>query len=297
VTGPDEYTTLVNDNAFTNLMAQHNLRFAVETLRALHAEDPLRYELLREKTGLEDFEVELWHQAAENMYVPYDETVGINPQDAEFLRKEVWDFDRTPATDYPLLLHYHPLVIYRYQVIKQADVVMAMCLLPDEFPPDVKRRNFAYYDPLTTGDSSLSACIESVVASQIGEREKALEYFNYGLFMDLGDLLGNAGEGVHVAAAGGVWMALVYGFGGLTQRDGQLCFEPRLPIEWSRLAFRVQVQANRLAVDITPEAVTYRLQVGDELTISHYGRSLTISSDEPVTVPAEANETLLEKGQ
>jgi len=127
VTGPDEYTTLVNDNTFTNLMAQHNLRFAVETMQALHAEDATRYELLREKTGLLEFEVELWNRAAESMYVPYDETLGINARDAEFLRKEVWDFDRAPESDYPLLLHYHPLVIYRYQVIKQADVVMAMC--------------------------------------------------------------------------------------------------------------------------------------------------------------------------
>ena len=297
VTGPDEYTTLVNDNTFTNLMAQHNLRFAVETIRALHAQDPTRYELLREKTGLLEFEVELWNQAAENIYVPYDEILGINPQDAEFLRKEIWDFDRTPASDYPLLLHYHPLVIYRYQVIKQADVVMAMCLLPDEFPPDVKRRNFDYYDPLTTGDSSLSACVESVVASQIGEREKALEYFDYGLFMDLGDLLGNAAQGVHVAAAGGVWMALVYGFGGLTQRDGQLCFEPRLPNEWSRLAFRVQVQGSRLVVNITPEDVTYRLQIGDELTISHRGRPLTLTSGEATTVPAESDLPPLEERQ
>jgi alpha,alpha-trehalose phosphorylase len=287
VTGPDEYTTLVNDNTFTNLMAQDNLRFAVETLRALHTADPSRYELLREKTGLLEFEVELWGQAAENMYVPYDQTLGINPQDAEFLRKKVWDFDRTPESHYPLLLHYHPLVIYRYQVIKQADVVMAMCLLPDEFPLEVKRRNFAYYDPLTTGDSSLSACVESVVASQIGERERALEYFNYGLFMDLGDLLANAAQGVHVAAAGGVWMALAYGFGGLTQRDGHLSFEPRLPIGWTRLAFRVQVQGSRLVIDITPEHVTYRLQAGDELTISHHGRPLTVTAGAATTVPAE----------
>jgi len=179
----------------------------------------------------------------------------------------VWDFEGTPESDYPLLLHYHPLVIYRYQVIKQADVVMAMCLLPDEFPPDVKRRNFAYYDPLTTGDFSLSACVESVVASQIGEREKAREYFDYGLFMDLGDLLGNAAQGVHVAAAGGVWMALVYGFGGLTQRGGQLCFEPQLPNKWSRLAFRVQVQGSRLVVDITPEEGTRSRGVGTRARI------------------------------
>ena len=135
------------------------------------------------------------------------------------------------------------------------------------------------------------------MASQIGEKEKALEYFNYGLFMDLGDLLGNAAEGVHVAAAGGVWMALVYGFGGLTLRDGRLCFEPRLSNEWQRLEFRVEVQGRRLAVDITPKDVIYRLLVGEGLTIAHHGRLLTLTSGESTTVPGDSGVPVLEERQ
>jgi alpha,alpha-trehalose phosphorylase len=288
VTGPDEYTTVVNDNTFTNLMAQHNLRFAVESVEALRIDDPARHARLCRDTGLAPHELDTWRSAAETMFVPYDETRGINPQDANFLAKEVWDFAGTPPGRYPLLLHFHPLVIYRYQVLKQADVVMAMFLLADEFPPDLRRRNFLYYDPLTTGDSSLSACIESIVASQIGEADKALEYFRYSLFMDIGDPLGNAGHGVHVASAGGVWMALVYGFGGMRQRNGSLAFDPRLPAEWVDLRFRLTVHGQRLEVHITHSEVSYLLVVGDGLTVSHRGERLILSPGIPVSVPAEA---------
>ena len=119
------------------------------------------------------------------MYVPFDESLGIHPQDDDLLDLEKWDFAKTPRDEYPLLLHFHPLVIYRHQVIKQADVVLAMFLLGHEFSPEEKKRNFDYYDQLTTGDSSLSARIQSIVAVQIGYDELALRYLMSALLMDL----------------------------------------------------------------------------------------------------------------
>jgi trehalose/maltose hydrolase-like predicted phosphorylase len=174
--------------------------------------------------------------AADAMYIPYDAERGIHPQDANFLEKEVWDFAGTPKDRYPLLLHYHPLVIYRHQVIKQADVVLAMVLLSDEFSLEQKRRNFEYYDPLTTGDSSLSACVQAILASEIGYEDKALEYFQYAVLMDLADVAGNVVDGAHIASTGGVWMALTYGFGGMRDHHGRLSFDPRLPTPWRRCA-------------------------------------------------------------
>ena len=191
VTGPDEYTTVVNDNTYTNLMARLNLNYAAASLRAMEAERPAAYAALVAELKLRPEEREAWERAAAAMYVPYDERRGMHPQDANFLEREVWDLEGTPPDRFPLLLHYHPLVIYRHQVIKQADVVLAMFLLGNEFSQEQKRANFDYYDSLTTGDSSLSACIQSIVAAEVGEQETALDYFRSALLMDLADAAGN----------------------------------------------------------------------------------------------------------
>ncbi len=284
VTGPDEYTTVVNDNAFTNLMARANLRYAVEVITWLREDRPEAYGRLVHATNLDDDEVDAWRRAAEVMYVPFDEDRGIHPQDANFLEKEVWNFAETPIEHYPLLLNYHPLVIYRHQVIKQADVVLAMVLLGNEFSREQKRRNFDYYDPLTTGDSSLSACVQSILAAEIGYEDKALEYFNYALLMDLADVAGNVVDGVHIASTGGVWMALTYGFGGMTDFQGELAFEPRLPRTWDRLRFSLRFRQRQLTVDLTHDAWTFTLVEGDLVDITVSGEKVTLTAEQPVSV-------------
>jgi alpha,alpha-trehalose phosphorylase len=286
VTGPDEYTTVVNDNAFTNLMARTNLLYAAEVVLSLREEEPGAYRRLVHETGLEEDEVTRWLEAGHAMYIPFDAERGIHPQDANFLEKEKWDFKNTPKDQYPLLLNYHPLVIYRHQVIKQADVVLAMVLLGDQFSLDQKRRNFDYYDPITTGDSSLSACVQSILAAEIGYEEKALEYFQYALLMDLADVAGNVVDGVHIASTGGVWMALTYGFGGLRDFGGRLAFDPRLPNPWNRLAFGLRFHDRQLQVDLTHEAFTFEITEGEPLTIEVRGKELTLQVGEPVSVPS-----------
>ncbi|GGI04659.1 glycoside hydrolase family 65 protein [Egicoccus halophilus] len=282
VTGPDEYTTVVNDNAFTNLMARQNLRYAAEVASWMREEEPAAYRHLVHETGLRDEEVASWQRAADTMFIPYDEDRGIHPQDANFLEKERWDFAGTPIEHYPLLLNYHPLVIYRHQVIKQADVVLAMVLLADQFSQEQKRRNFDYYDPLTTGDSSLSACVQSILAAEIGYEEKALEYFQYALLMDLADVAGNVVDGVHIASTGGVWMALVYGFGGLRDHDGRLRFDPRLPAPWSRLSFPLRFHDRRLEVELSHEAMQFTVTEGEALPIEVRGVEYVLQPGEPL---------------
>ena len=250
VTGPDEYTALVDDNAYTNLMAQMNLRYAVACTQRMRLERADRWLELRERLGLLDTELEEWRRAAEEMYIPYDYGLGITKQDESFLAKERWDFDGVGPERHPLLLHFHPLVIYRYQVLKQADVVMAMFLLGDQFSPELKRANFAYYDPLTTGDSSLSACVQAIVAAEVGESDLAMEYFRTALFTDLADLHQNTTDGVHLASAGGVWMALIYGMAGMRDTGGDITFDPRLPHEWRAIHFRLLVRGSRIEVDL-----------------------------------------------
>ncbi len=288
VTGPDEYTTVVNDNAFTNLMARTNLHYAAETVLWMREEEPDAYRNLVHQTGLEDDEVLAWQEAADRMHIPYDADRGIHPQDANFLEKEVWDFAATPKDSYPLLLNFHPLVIYRHQVIKQADVVLAMVLLGDQFSLEQKRRNFDYYDPLTTGDSSLSACVQSILASEIGYEEKSLEYFQYALLMDLADVAGNVVDGVHIASTGGVWMALIYGFGGLRDYDGHLSFDPRLPTPWRRLAFRLRFHDRHLQVILTHEESSFEIIEGDAIAITVRGEEVLLQPGEARSFPSEA---------
>ena len=284
VTGPDEYTTVVNDNTYTNLMARLNLNFAAATTRRLREERPEDYAALVHQVRLKPGEIESWERAAAAMHVPFDEERGIHPQDETFLDREPWDLDATPRDKFPLLLHYHPLVIYRHQVLKQADIVLAMFLLGNEFSQEQKRRNFDYYDPLTTGDSSLSACVQSIIAAEIGKERQALEYFQYAVLMDLGNVAGNASDGVHIASAAGVWSSLVFGFGGVRDFDGQLSFSPRLPHAWNELAFSLRFSGRQLRVKLTHDEERYLVEEGEPLNVLIRGEPCLLSPDNPVVI-------------
>jgi alpha,alpha-trehalose phosphorylase len=265
-------------------MARLNLNWAAMAVRRLSRERPADYAALCKDVGLDDDEIADWEQAAAAMYVPYDAERGVHPQDESFLEREVWDLQTTPRERFPLLLHYHPLVIYRYQVLKQADVVLAMYLLGNEFDAAQKRRNFDYYDPLTTGDSSLSACMQAIVAAEIGNEAKALEYFDYALMMDLADLAGNVSDGVHVASTGGVWQALVFGFGGVRDYDGALRIDPRLPSSWDRLAFPLRFRDRQLRIELTHDRETYALEEGDDLEVTVRGEAHWLRVESPLEI-------------
>jgi len=279
VTGPDEYNTVVDNNAYTNLMAREHFRYAAATVERLRDRDPERFAALVHDTGLDFREVEAWKRAADHMYIPYDKELGITPQDDQFLEQEPWDFEHTPSDKYPLLLFYHPLTIYRHQVIKQADVVLAMFLLGHQFSPELKKRNFEFYDPLTTNDSSLSPCIQSIIATEVGDMAKALEYARVATLMDLGDVAGNVKDGCHIASMGGVWMIFVYGFAGMRDGNGELTFRPKLPPGLDRLRFRLTYRSQVLEVDVRPATTTYTLITGPGFTIQHQHDHVNLSPD------------------
>lgn len=291
VTGPDEYTAVVNNNTYTNLMARENLRYAAETVQVLQKEYYEKLVVLVDRTQLSLTEIENWQQAADAMYLPYDEVRGIHAQDDSFLSKKVWDFENVPHNKYPLLLHFHPLVIYRHQVIKQADLVLVMHLLGQEFSEAQKKRNFDYYDPLTTGDSSLSVCIQSILAFQLGYINKALEYAYFAILMDLADVAGNSKDGCHIASMGGSWMVMVYGFAGMRDYNGNLSFNPRLPEGTNRLHFPLTIHNQRLEVDIRQEEVIYLLSEGSELTIKHKGEEIVLTVGVPVRIKLKVQDS------
>ncbi len=277
VTGPDEYTTVVNDNLYTNVMARFNLRYAARVVGLIAEHDPTGYERLVRRVGLGEDEVDRWIDAADAMFLPLDETLGIHPQDDSFLEREMWDFEGTPAENYPLLLHYHPLVIYRHQVLKQADVVLAMFLRADQFTLGQKRRNFDYYDPITTGDSSLSACVQAAAAAQIGYDDHAVHYLREALFVDLANTHGNTAQGVHIASAAGVWAAVVYGFGGLYDTGVSLRFSPRLPNAWTRMRWSVRRHGSRLSVELDACGCTVSVVEGAPVPIECDGAVVEVA--------------------
>ncbi|WP_406708226.1 glycoside hydrolase family 65 protein [Tessaracoccus caeni] len=287
VTGPDEYTTVVNNNTFTNVMAAANLRSAAAVMREMEATDERAYQRLMHRLQIDEAEIDEWEACAEGMVVLFDETFGIHPQDEKFLSSELWDLENTPDDKRPLLLNYHPLVIYRFQVLKQADVVLALFLQGDQFSLEEKRADFEYYDPITTGDSTLSSVVQSIVAAEVGYQEMAMNYFLSGLFVDLGDLHSNARDGVHIASTGGVWSALIYGFGGMRDYAGNISFDPRLPEEWPSMRFPLQIRGSRLRVLLEKDSITFEVDRGDAVEISVRGEEILVEPGQVVTVPLD----------
>ncbi|MGW7283044.1 glycoside hydrolase family 65 protein [Streptomyces sp. NPDC054844] len=284
VTGPDEYSAIAYDNTYTNLMARSNLLAAADVCER-HPDEAVRL-------GVDDEESAAWRDAAESVHIPYNEELGVHEQHSGFTRHQRWDFAATAADQYPLMLHFPYFDLYRKQVIKQSDLVLAMYTCGSWFDAhcdeDQIARNFAYYEPLTVRDSSLSACCQAVVAAQTGHLRLAFDYAAEAALMDLADLEHNTRDGLHIASLAGTWMALVAGFGG-TRRDGDsLRFTPRLPEKFSRLAFRLQFRGRCLRVEIRADQATYTLLEGAPLTIHHHGAALTVDGDGPVTraVPA-----------
>lgn len=270
VTGPDEYTCLVNNNYYTNVLARHNLRWAVRFYELLKARG--RIAPLAKKLGLTEDEIAAFEKAAEAMYLPYDRERDINPQDDSFLMKKRWDLGRTPPEEFPLLLHYHPLHLYRYQVCKQADTVLAHFILEDEQKLSTMRNSFAYYEAITTHDSSLSSCIFCIMAARLGMPEKACTYFGESAKMDLYNTHNNTRDGIHTANMGGVYMAIVYGFGGLRIKEDGLHLAPVLPEQWRGYDFQLRLEDSLIRVSVKRASAEIVLAQGTEKSLFLYGR-------------------------
>jgi alpha,alpha-trehalose phosphorylase len=277
VTGPDEYSAIADNNVYTNLMAQRNLEGA--------AACAARHPDVAERLDVTADEISGWRDAGKNMTIPYDEVAGIHPQAECFTEHAVWDFASTPPENYPLLLHYSYRDLYRKQVIKQADLVLAMHTRGDAFTAEQKARNFAYYEALTVRDSSLSAATQAVMAAEVGQIDLAYDYLAETAKMDLEDLEHNTRDGVHMASLAGTWIALVAGFGGLREMNQQLWFTPRLPSRISRLAFGVCWRGQTLRVTATPAETIYYVDAGDPIDIRHCGDAVRLMPGEPVTRP------------
>ena len=270
VTGPDEYSAIADNNVFTNLMAARNMRAAADACARQRAR--------AEELDVTTEEMASWRDAAAAVVIPYDERLGVHPQSERFTEHARWDFDGTKSDQYPLLLHFPYFDLYRKQVVKQADLVMALHLCSEAFTYEQKLRDFAYYEAITVRDSSLSACTQAVVAAQLGHLDLAHDYLGEAALVDLGDLAHNTKDGIHLASLAGAWQALVEGFGGMHARDKHLAFAPRLPSSLGRLAFRVRYRGRRISVTVRNSTATYELLDGPPLTITHHGEDTELKS-------------------
>ncbi len=277
VTGPDEYSALVDNNVYTNLMAQMNLRAAVESVK--------RQPGAAERLGVTEDEVDEWQRAADAMFVPFDEERGLHPQDQDFLEHEPWNFAKTPSEHYPLLLNYPYFELYRRQVVKQADLVLAMHWRGDAFTAEQKRENFDYYEQLTVRDSSLSASTQAVMAAEVGHMTLARDYLLEAAHMDVYDLAHNTADGLHMASLAGAVIAIVAGFGGLRDFYNRLSFRPRLPEGLDRLRFAMQIRGRLLRVEVSHGEAEYSLSGKERMRILHWNEEMTLEGGSTVALP------------
>jgi alpha,alpha-trehalose phosphorylase len=270
VTGPDEYSALADNNVYTNLMAQRTLQAAAEAA-ARHPDLAAGLDVTMEETAS-------WRDAAAAMFIPFDDLRQVHQQSEAFTEHAVWDFEATKPEQYPLLLHFPYFDLYRKQVVKQADLVLAMHLCGESFTEEQKARNFAYYEALTVRDSSLSASTQSVIAAEVGHLELAHDYLGEAALMDLHDLERNTRDGLHMASLAGGWIAIVAGLGGMRARHGTLSFAPRLPGQITRLVFRVRYRGRLLRVTVRGEEAVYELVDGEPMEIFHHGERMLLAA-------------------
>jgi alpha,alpha-trehalose phosphorylase len=278
VTGPDEYSAIADNNVYTNLMAARNLLAAADAVEAYPAQ----------VDGIEPEELAQWRQAAGSMRIPWDPRLGVHPQSDGFTDHEKWDFDACGPEQYPLLLHFPYFKLYRRQVVKQADLVLALYKCGDEFTDEQKAADFAYYEQFTVRDSSLSASTQAILAAECGHLDLAYDYLAEAALMDLDDLEHNTRDGLHLASLAGGWLAAVGGFGGMRDDAGRLAFGPRLTPELGKLTFNIKWRGSHLRVVVTPEEATYTCMHGDPVNLLHHGTPVVVDSDKPVTMSIPA---------
>ncbi len=280
VTGPDEYNAIVDNNFYTNLMAKKNIDAILYWLEYFSIEDKAFYKTFVDRLIITQAELELWKSVSDNMYLGYDEGLGIFKQDDTFLQKKPWDKKKDAHKKQSLLyVNYHPLYVFRHQMLKQADTLLALLLNEHDFTVDEMRNNYDFYSDKTLHHSSLSRCICGVIECRLGEYDNAYDSFAESARTDLDDTHNNVYAGIHAANMAGTWMTLVNGFAGMSTSDGNLRFDP--PILPEKLKggyrFKIRYQGSQILVDVKESEVIYELLSGEPVSLKHRNEVCKIS--------------------
>lgn len=279
VCGPDEYNPVVDNNLFTNMMVRKHFYFTLETAERLKTKRPQQYRELMEKCGITDEELARWKRAADNMYLAYDYENDMYMQDDSILYKDPIDIENIPPEKLPLLFTMHPLNLWRFKVCKQADIVLLTFLLHEEFTPEMRKKIFDVYEPLTIHDSSLSSNTYSIVACDIGYYDEAYDYLKQASRMDLDNVNKNTYFGLHAACMGSCWMMLVNGYAGLRVYDNRMHFKPYCDEKWKSYAFKLQFRGSILSIKVEKNQTTYKVLSGNPVEIFHKEELVTVGQD------------------
>jgi trehalose/maltose hydrolase-like predicted phosphorylase len=286
VIGPDEYHEDVDDNAYTNVMAQWNIEFALKVAHLLQTQWPERWSTLQATLALDAEELASWSDVAARVVTGFDPQTGVFEQFAGYYGLEEIDLAQYTWRTRPMDVVLGRERTQQSQVIKQADVLMLIALHWDRFPAEVRAANFDYYEPRTGHGSSLSPAMYAQVAARLGHVDLAARLFDQAIAIDLDDTMGNVGGGIHIATLGGLWQAAVFGFGGMWLAEDGVHFDPHLPPDWDALRFRVQWRGCRAQIDIQrePHTLTATLERGDSMPIVVGGLAHALVAGQGLTV-------------
>ncbi|MGE0076545.1 MAG: family 65 glycosyl hydrolase domain-containing protein [Bacteroidales bacterium] len=288
VTGPNEYENNVNNNWYTSFIACWCMEYADEAAQYVKSQDSAKYAELVGKIKFDDsVEIAKWREIRGNMFFPEDTKLGVFLQQEGYMDKEqilVKDLD---VKERPLNQKWSWDRILRSCFIKQADVLQGMYFLEDRFDTDAIKRNYEFYETRTVHESSLSPCVHSVLASRIGNGNKAYELYLRTARLDLDDYNHEVKEGLHITSMAGTWISIVEGFGGMRIREDKLNFNPLIPSEWKSYSFKVWFRENTLKINVTSSDVTIYNEVGNSLTIKVYGKEQKVSPNSSITIPVQ----------
>lgn len=276
VMGPDEFQLMVNNNCYINLMAQKSFEYTLDTLSEMKEQAPEAFAMVAEKTGLRDEELTNWKNKADNMKIPVDEVTGVFEEHDGFFDMPHIDIHSIPVTEFPLYSNWSYDRLYRYDMIKQPDVLMFMFLYNGQFSKEAKLANYEYYESRCIHESSLSPSIHSILASEIGKPEEAYSFFEFATRLDLDNYNRNTREGLHTTSIAAAWMNIVYGFGGMRSDGDRLSFQPSLPERWNEYSFQVMYEGILLRILVNKTSVTLTAINGGSTDITVYGQSITV---------------------
>ncbi|ANS76949.1 glycoside hydrolase [Paenibacillus yonginensis] len=278
VMGPDEFQLMVNNNAYTNYMAKKLFEYTLEVAEEMKREVPQQWAELAERLGLQEEELSEWRRLADHMKIPKDDSTGVYEEHDGFFDMPHIEIQDIPVTDFPLYSNWSYDRIYRYDMIKQPDVLMFLLLHNQSFSLEEKRANYEFYEPKTIHESSLSPSVHSILAAEIGRHEEAYKFFEFATRLDLDNYNRNTREGLHTTSIAAAWMNIVYGFGGMRSDGPELLFQPTIPEPWSSYSFRITYRDTVIAVQVTKDEVRMQALEGEAVTVQVYGHSCRVDA-------------------
>jgi len=279
VMGPDEYHMNVNNNAYTNVMAKKTFEFTLDVIERMKKEAPDLLRKVSEKVGLREGETEDWRKKARLIRIPMNKETGLIEQHDGYFDLPEADVKNIPESQIPIYKHWAYVRIFRYNMIKQPDVLLLPFFFSTDYTPEQKRINYEFYEARCIHESSLSPSIHSILAAELGKKEEAYEFFKYMARLDLDNYNKNTDQGLHVTSMSGAWLNMVYGFGGLRTDGDVLIFKPSIPDNWNSFSFRLQYRGSLLQVNVNREEAEYRILSGPGMVIKVYDRGYTVDSN------------------